>query len=477
MARDKGDDSDKRRRGRGKGEEGPTDEDLDWLADLRGDRDRSDPFGGRVRRTLRVEEPPTGAGSRGPAGPATPAPGSGPAARPTRRMPGTPAGPGSPTEPDGPSSATPSSPATPSGGRLGLRRTPPAPPPPPPVPPAPPTRTTSPQPMIDWSDLTGELPAAKAGPPPAPPRPPAGRPAPPEPAPPARPEPRPLDLRPGEPRTADLRPGEARPGAVRPTAPRPDAPRPAGPPEPPVPGPAGPPAPPVPGPGAPPAPPVLGPGGPAGPPSAPGPVGPGPAMPVEAMVTTGMIRRAELRRHMKIQQQLKAITLTLVVLLLLAAYPVYLSTQSLAQDPIFSGLDALNLPEWARYEYDDDHDDGTRWCIPKCLTRQRSWHSERDVTETQGAYAQALLDAGWRRYEGACQRAADESVITCWQKDEFVMVMRVREPLCEEPAPRPAIPGATPTAEPSPTRPVCPKAIVTMFISNAVSYQPPPGVE
>lgn len=195
------------------------------------------------------------------------------------------------------------------------------------------------------------------------------------------------------------------------------------------------------------------------------------------MVTTGMIRRAELRRHMKIQQQLKSITLTLVVLLMLAAYPIYLFTQSLAKDPIVNGLDGLNLPEWARYDAAWAPPQGSRWCIPTCLTRQVSWHSERDVTETQAAYAQALLDDGWRRYEGVCQRAADDSVITCWQKDEFVMMMHVREPFCEEPAPRPTIPGATPTAEPTPTRPACPEALITMYVWNAVNYQPPADVE
>ena len=36
MARDRGEDPGKRRWGRGKPEEGPSDEDLGWLADLRG---------------------------------------------------------------------------------------------------------------------------------------------------------------------------------------------------------------------------------------------------------------------------------------------------------------------------------------------------------------------------------------------------------------------------------------------------------
>ena len=60
-----GDDPDKRRRGRGKSEEGPSDEELGWLADLRGGKgDRSDPFAGGGRRSQRPDEPPTGSVSR-----------------------------------------------------------------------------------------------------------------------------------------------------------------------------------------------------------------------------------------------------------------------------------------------------------------------------------------------------------------------------------------------------------------------------
>lgn len=192
------------------------------------------------------------------------------------------------------------------------------------------------------------------------------------------------------------------------------------------------------------------------------------------MVTTGMIRRAELRKHMRIQQQLKSITLTLVVLLLLAAYPAYLFAQALAKDPVFSGLDGLNVPEWAAYEY-EDRADGSRWCIEECRFRTREWHSERPPAETQDVYAHALLDDGWRRYAGTCQEAADDSVITCWQKDEYVMIMHVRLPLCEAPPPRDPLPGATPSAEPSPTRPACPGAEVTMNIWNAIDFVPPPA--
>ena len=74
------------------------------------------------------------------------------------------------------------------------------------------------------------------------------------------------------------------------------------------------------------------------------PAGPGRPDP---LVTTGMIKRAEIRKQLRIQQQLKVGTLALVALLLLAAYPVYLFTRSVAQDPVFGELDSLDLPEWA----------------------------------------------------------------------------------------------------------------------------------
>jgi integrin beta 3 len=287
--------------------------------------------------------------------------------------------------------------------------------------------------MIDWSDLTGELPAA-SGPPPMPTTPAPVRPtSPPEPP-----------RRPAEPRTGALRAEPPRPGAGGPGL---AGPGPVGPP-PPLPGPIGPP---------------------------PGPAGPGLGAGPDALVTTGMIRRAELRKHLKVRQQLKSVTLTLVVLMLLAAYPVYLFVQSLAQDPVFSSLDALDLPEWSAYSYEDAAD-GSRWCIENCRFRSRTWMSEKGPDETQVAYVQALNSGGWRPYDGACQQTADDSVITCWQKDEYVMVMHVRAPLCEAPPPRDPLPGATESTAPEPTdtRPACPGAYVTMSISNAIDYQPPP---
>jgi hypothetical protein len=198
------------------------------------------------------------------------------------------------------------------------------------------------------------------------------------------------------------------------------------------------------------------------------------------MVTTGMIRRAELRKHMRIRQQLKSITLTLIVLLMLAAYPVYLFAQSLAADPVFTELDGLDLPGWSAYAHEDAAE-GSRWCIGECRVRSRTWLSERGPDETHEAYAHALLDDGWRLRIENCQQAADDSVITCWQRDEYLMVMHIRKPLCDAPPTREPVPGASPTAtDPAqatgpPAEPACPAALVTMYISNAIDEPAAPA--
>jgi hypothetical protein len=191
------------------------------------------------------------------------------------------------------------------------------------------------------------------------------------------------------------------------------------------------------------------------------------------MVTTGMIKRAELRKHLRIQQQLKVGTLALVAMLLLAAYPVYLFTTAVAKDPVFTALDALDLPDWARYEH-SDFASGSRWCIDQCRFRTRTWASERPPEETSDAFSAALHADGWRiRTATFCPQVA-EGVMTCWKKDEYVMDMWARAPLCEVPPPRPSIEGASPSAAPAPpaepAERVCPGALVTMEVRNAIDY-------
>jgi hypothetical protein len=192
-----------------------------------------------------------------------------------------------------------------------------------------------------------------------------------------------------------------------------------------------------------------------------------------------MIRRAEMRRQLRIAQQLKVGTLILVAVLLLAAYPIYLFTRAVAEDPILNELDGLDLPGWAAVQHDDSFS-GSRWCIEQCRYRERTWVSQHAPEETNAAYVTALNSAGWRvRASGVCP-TVKQGLASCWQRDEYVMDMWVRAPVCTLPPPRPsttpsarpnAPPPGQPTALPSPA-PTCAAALVTVKVFNAIDYQP-----
>jgi integrin beta 3 len=191
-----------------------------------------------------------------------------------------------------------------------------------------------------------------------------------------------------------------------------------------------------------------------------------------------MIRRAEIRKHLRIAQQLKVGTLVVVALLLLAAYPVYLFTKSVTSDPVFVALDSLDLPGWATQQHTDAAR-GSRWCIGQCRFRERTWASERKQDETNDAYDAALRKAGWRpRTSGVCP-AVTEGKASCWERDEYMMDMWVRVPICEMPPPRPTTsPQAGATAAPAAPDPkasapaACYGSYVTVKVFNAIDYQP-----
>jgi hypothetical protein len=188
-----------------------------------------------------------------------------------------------------------------------------------------------------------------------------------------------------------------------------------------------------------------------------------------------MIRRSEIRKHLRIAQQLKVGTLVVVALLLLAAYPVYLFTRSVTSDPVFVALDALDLPGWATQQHTDAAR-GSRWCIGQCRFRERTWASERKQDETNAAFDAALRKAGWRpRTSGVCP-AVTEGKASCWERDEYMMDMWVRVPICEMPPPRPTTSpqaGATAPPDPNASAPAtCYGSYVTVKVFNAIDYQP-----
>jgi hypothetical protein len=194
-------------------------------------------------------------------------------------------------------------------------------------------------------------------------------------------------------------------------------------------------------------------------------------------ISVAKAKRAELRRQLRIAQQLKVATLMVVAMLLLAAYPVYLFTRTLASDPVFVDLDNLNLPSWAAGEHSDAAS-GSRWCIGACRFRERTWQSQRAPDETNGTYQSALRGAGWRPRTVKCPNDVTEGLFSCWKRDEYVMDVWVRAPICDIPPPRPSIvarpgasAGASPAAPPPPPK-TCPGALVTMKVFNAIDYHP-----
>jgi integrin beta 3 len=191
------------------------------------------------------------------------------------------------------------------------------------------------------------------------------------------------------------------------------------------------------------------------------------------MVTTGMIKRAEIRKHLRIAQQLKVGTLVLVLVLLLAAYPTYLFLKANTTDPALSELNGLDLPGWATISK-DYAESGSRWCIGQCRFRKLSWASEKTPEETQPVYDTALRDAGWRPLATGPCPTVEAGSLTCWQRDEYIMNMWVRQPSCDIPPPRPtgsANPEASaPPASPTTPAEVCPGALVTVEVWNAIDY-------
>ena len=117
----------------------------------------------------------------------------------------------------------------------------------------------------------------------------------------------------------------------------------------------------------------------------------------------------------------------------------------------------------------------TRGSVPSAW--RRTWASERKPEETNTAYDAALRDAGWRpRTEGYCPQVA-EGFASCWQRDEYVMDMWIRAPICDVPPPRPSAAPDAPSADPSVTplatsTEFCPGALVTVSVFMAIDYHP-----
>jgi hypothetical protein len=145
----------------------------------------------------------------------------------------------------------------------------------------------------------------------------------------------------------------------------------------------------------------------------------------------------------------------------------------------------LQLPSWAVQGHTDQAA-GNRWCIGTCRLRERTWRSAKGATDTAPAYEQALAEAGWQRWQtGGCPKP-QSGVYTCWQRDEYVLDLWVRDAPCDVTnvpgAPASAGPGGAastgpdasggpgplPTPSGSEPPPTCGGSLVTAKVGNGV---------
>jgi integrin beta 3 len=193
--------------------------------------------------------------------------------------------------------------------------------------------------------------------------------------------------------------------------------------------------------------------------------------------------RAELRRQLRAVARLRVATLSLIVAVVLGAPVGFLAIRGATRDPVFADLDTMNLPKWASVRHQDEAS-GSRWCIRECRFRERTWESDRSPDQTAVAFEKALRGDGWIPWRApGCPAEGIEGYDTCWQRDEYVLDLWVREPVCDAKPVRPTVgpvPSTPPSAPPSgqppaATGPGCPGAIATAKVFNRIAFPAPPG--
>jgi integrin beta 3 len=172
----------------------------------------------------------------------------------------------------------------------------------------------------------------------------------------------------------------------------------------------------------------------------------------------------------------------IMVVVALVGTPVgFFVIKEAARDPIFAELDGWNVPEWAAGTHHDEAY-GSRWCYRECRFRERTWKSSRPAEETNQAFASALRAAGWRTWEVAgCPPEGVQGLDSCWQRDEYVLDLWVRDEPCEIKPVRPTVgsgqpavpdPSASSSAEPSGIPgPGCGTSQATVKVFNRIAYQ------
>jgi integrin beta 3 len=171
------------------------------------------------------------------------------------------------------------------------------------------------------------------------------------------------------------------------------------------------------------------------------------------------------------------VTLAAVAVVLLAALPAIFLVRDAAADPVFAGLDSLQLPSWAAHSR-QDMSSGNRWCVRSCRLRERTWRSDRPAADTNPVYVTALTDAGWRPWStSGCPKVPG---LTCWQRDEYALDLFTRDLPCDlaslPPTPTGSVdPSASAPVPPAPNGPEPPATCVGSLVSAKVANRIDPN--
>jgi hypothetical protein len=177
---------------------------------------------------------------------------------------------------------------------------------------------------------------------------------------------------------------------------------------------------------------------------------------------------------LRTQRRVRVVTLLSLAVVVLVVLPVFFGIRSATRDPVFSSLDALDVPSWAATKV-DDKSSGSAWCVMDCRFRERTATSQKAFKETTAAYEKALTDAGWTSWKVAeCpEQPVDASTTTysCWRRDEFTLDLQVSPPDCAVDAIAAQDPDVLPsTGLPATTDPKkCVGSTVSIKVQNAIS--------
>jgi hypothetical protein len=118
-----------------------------------------------------------------------------------------------------------------------------------------------------------------------------------------------------------------------------------------------------------------------------------------------------------------------LTLVLLAVLPALFLLKDLASDPVYAGLDSLNVPAWAKLAHQDAQT-GNRYCVGSCELRERVVQSGRPTEQTDAAYQSALRKAGWTPLTGEKCPTGQPGKYTCWQREQYALDLWARDANC-----------------------------------------------